>query len=167
MSAASTEKTFRIAHINSGQGVFGNANNIVPSQLTEIPCYPTNVSASSNIVSKSFNDLTADFYDIPISNKLKVIWKFEGVEVSKALALINDLIFGRIKGDYTFKTRKFAINTWTPLYGWVKGYFYLGTPTQFDMEGVAANNEGATIDFELHWIEVGDPTTHLNAIDLI
>ena len=38
----------------------------------EIPVYPTSITPSHNLVSKSWNDMNGVFKDIPVNSKLKV-----------------------------------------------------------------------------------------------
>lgn len=162
MAETSTTYTYRIGHIEQASKK-ANASSINPEQLTEIPVYPTQVHVGSNLISRSWNNVAGDFIDMPIAEKLKIQWKFEGASATVARQLFKELIRDEIYASTgSVKSRLFEINTWAPGLGWVKGTFYLGTPTEFDSEGVASGNEGAAANFELHWIEVGDNSTHLS-----
>lgn len=145
----------------------------------ELPIYPTKVTGSSNLISRSFNNIYGTFLDLPIAEKLKINWIFDAscdyvskgtganagktYFTDKVVALFSDYIRKKI---YEYKSRFFEITSWCPGIGYVKMVAYLGTPTTFNSEGVYSseikNNKGASTSFEIHWIEVGDENTKLN-----
>lgn len=128
----------------------------------EITAYPTSIAPSHNLVSKSWNDMYGVFKDIPVNSKLKINWVFDMVSEEDLRVLWRDLIYNKIISK---KSRFFNINTYFPGLGFIKGLFYLGTPTSFtskDWQG----GDGSVNYFqcELHWIEVdgiklNSPTT--------
>ena len=134
----------------------------------ELPIYPTKVTGSDNVISRSWNDVYGNFVDTLIAAKLKVNWIFEG---ERAATAAENFFYGYIRKYYKklgsdtsqsteHKTRRFKIRTWCPGMGFVEALCYLGTPTTFDSEGVAGTR-GASTRFELHWIEIGDSTTYI------
>lgn len=129
---------------------------------------PTKVRCSHNLISFSYNDIFADMHDLPIAQKAKIIWKFDATESIEDLdRFITVQIYNKI---VTYKSRVFNIKSWVPGFGYVQAKCYLGSPTNFDAEGVMGSKSGsktykaASGIFELHWIELGDSTTHLNSL---
>lgn len=126
---------------------------------------PTGVSASHNVVSISYNNIKGHFNDIPLAQKMKIIWKFDAATNFTEL----ENIMAKVKNNLlAHGTRYYFIKTWCPGFGWVQGWFYLGTPTNFDTEGVLGKATGlnagqpASPKFEMHWIEAGDSTTDIH-----
>lgn len=121
---------------------------------------PTAVQASSNVISRSWNNIQGDFVDHLIAHKAKIIWEFDATVGTSGLESLWSYLSTAIK---TYKTRFFWISGWMPGFGFKKGLFYLGTPTNFNAEGVDAGNKykAASNKFELHWIEKGDSSTRI------
>lgn len=118
----------------------------------EIPAYPTSVSPSHNLVSKSWNDMFGQFKDIPINSKLKINWVFDYITDEDLTILWRNMIYNKLINQ---KTRFFEINTAFPGLGFIKGTFYLGTPTNFQSKDWQSNSGRANwYQCELHWIEV-------------
>ena len=118
----------------------------------EIPVYPTSVEASDNLVSKSWNDMTATFNDIPVALKAKVNWIFEIVSSDDLKKLYGQMIRNKI---VTTGSRFFEINTDFPGVGFISGKFYIGAPTSFTSVGAGyGNGKAPHWRVELHWIEV-------------
>jgi hypothetical protein len=128
----------------------------------EVPekAYPTSVVASDNLVSKSWNNMYGEFKDIPVNLKTKIIWKFDAIRED-----FLEEMYGKMRADILqYKSRFFYINTFFPGVGYVKGLYYLGTPTTFNSLD-AGGFKGSIKWFsgEIHWIEVdgvrlNDPT---------
>lgn len=176
-----TDRAFKICHVGDAEAASATGYSTIPWKVldTEYHVCPTSVKASSNIISRSFDDMNGDFQDWPIANKTKINWVFDA---ESDIAIVNNLgqvvrtpaadlvnvfissyIFTKIN---QYKSRMFYIAGWAPGYGKCWGKFYLGTPTNFNSEGVSQSikNTGASVKFELHWIEVGDATTHIQSI---
>lgn len=118
----------------------------------EIPVYPTSVAPSDNLVSKSWNDMYGVFKDIPVNLKAKVNWVFDVVSEEDLKVLYGQMIRNKI---LTTKSRFFNINTFFPGVGFIKGTFYLGTPTSFTSKDWQTSNGSVNYwQVELHWIEV-------------
>lgn len=118
----------------------------------EIPVYPTSVTASDNLVSKSWNDMYGVFKDIPVNLKTKVNWVFDVVSENDLETIYGGIIRNKIINS---KSRFFNINTFFPGVGFISGTYYLGTPTTFTSKDWQTNN--GTVHYwqvELHWIEV-------------
>lgn len=118
----------------------------------EIPVYPTSVVPSDNLVSKSWNDMYGVFKDIPVNLKTKVNWVFDVVSEKDLEILYGQMIRTKIINS---KSRFFDINTFFPGVGFIRGTFYLGTPTTFTSKDWQTDN--GTVNYwqvELHWIEV-------------
>lgn len=161
--------------------ISGNITTVdnVPETLPVFLC-PTAVKASSNIISRSYDDMNGDFQDWPLAHKVKLIWQFDATSDhhvynstthqytrTPAVTLISNLMNGYIfPSIQKWKTRVFFISGWVHGYGDRWGVFYLGTPTNFQSEGVRAGstNYAANAKFELHWIEVGDESTHIQSL---
>ena len=118
----------------------------------ELPVYPTSVTPSHNLVTKSWNDMNGVFHDIPVNSKLKVNWIFDVIDENSVEAIFNNIIMNKILNS---KSRFFTVNTFYPGMGFISSNFYLGTPTNFSSLGTY-NNEGFIRywKMELHWIEV-------------
>lgn len=118
----------------------------------EIPVYPTSVAPSHNLISKSWNDMYGVFKDIPVNSKLKVNWIFDVVSETNLETLWGTMIYNKI---ITTKSRFFEINTYFPGLGFIKGTFYLGTPTSFTSKDWQSGDGSVNYwQCELHWIEV-------------
>lgn len=118
---------------------------------TELAAYPTSVSPSHNLVSKSWNDCNGVFHDIPVNSKLKVNWAWDVIDDASMQSIFGGIIMNRILNS---RSRFFTINTYYPGLGWIASEFYLGTPTNFSSLGTHDNK--GTIRYwkmELHWIE--------------
>lgn len=118
----------------------------------EIPCYPSSVAPSHNLVSKSWNDMYGVFRDIPVNSKLKINWVFEYISESDLERLWGSMIYNKLLSS---KSRFFEINSHFPGLGFVKGTFYLGTPTSFTSKDW--HTDCGAVNYyqcELHWIEV-------------
>lgn len=124
----------------------------------ELRVYPSSVQVSDNLVSKSWNDMYGIFHDIPVNLKTKIIWKFDALSKEDAF-----VIYSQIRKKITEqKTRFFEITSSFPFVSsggtgrdFIKGTYYLGTPTTFDSLGYGG--EGGSVPYwkvELHWIEV-------------
>lgn len=118
----------------------------------EIPVYPTSVVPSDNLVSKSWNDMYGVFKDIPVNLKAKVNWIFDIVSEKDLEVLYGQMIREKIINS---KSRFFDINTFFPGVGFIKGTFYLGTPTTFTSKDWQTSDGSVNYwQVELHWIEV-------------
>ena len=118
----------------------------------EIAVYPTSVAPSDNLVSKSWNDMYGVFKDIPVNLKAKGNWVFDVVSEDDLKVLYGQMIRNKI---LTTKSRFFNINTFFPGVGFIKGTFYLGTPTSFTSKDWQTSNGSVNYwQVELHWIEV-------------
>lgn len=118
----------------------------------EIPVYPTSISPSDNLVSKSWNDMYGVFKDIPVNLKAKVNWVFDCISDDDYKTLYGQMIREKI---IRTKSRFFEINTYFPGVGFISGTFYLGTPTNFkSLSGEKNNGSVQNWSGELHWIEV-------------
>lgn len=169
-------KAFRIRHAYYASQA--NPENYWKDLSADYSIAPTSVKASSNIVSISRNDIYGNFHDWPLAHKAKIIWTFDAESdkvvtsgghqtVTHASTLVSNFINGYIFNEIkTRKSRVFDISGWVPGYGYCKGRFYLGTPTNFQSDGVNSNVKylGASTKFELHWIEVGDSSTHIQSV---
>lgn len=141
MAQASEIRAYTIRHINDAEG-------------TEeiIPVYPTGLKCDTNIISKSWNNMFGEFQDIIVNSKLKVSWIYDCISESECFSLWRDLIYKKI---LQYKSRYFVINTYCTGLGYVKGTFYLGTPSSFTVIGGYRNDGSAEFyKGELHWIEV-------------
>lgn len=118
----------------------------------EIPVYPSSISPSHNLVSKSWNDMYGVFKDIPVNSKLKINWIFDYISESDLNTLWGEMIYNKIISS---KSRFFEINSYFPGLGFVSGTFYLGTPTNFSSKDwETSNGKPNWFTCELHWIEV-------------
>ena len=141
MAVASKVYKYTIRHANESDGA-----------EVEIPVYPTSVVPSDNLVSKSWNNMYGVFKDIPVNLKVKVNWVFDCISEKDLEILYGQLIREKI---IKYNSRFFVINTHFPGVGFIKGTFYLGTPTSFKSLGGQNNNGEVTYySGELHWIEV-------------
>ena len=127
--------------------------------------YPTSVSPSHNLVTKSWNNMYGNFVDIPINSKLKVNWIFDCISLDQINSIMG-YILNKIRGvgrsdvnadELPKYTRFFNVNTYYPGLGWITSLFYLGTPTNFS--SISSNNgthfgRPEWWKMELHWIEV-------------
>lgn len=116
----------------------------------EIPVYPGSIVPSHNLVSKSWNDMNGVFHDIPVNSKIKINWVFDYITEAN-LEILWGQIYNKI---ITKKSRFFDINTYFPGLGYIKGKFYLGTPTSFNSKDWGVNGVVNWFSCELHWIEV-------------
>lgn len=115
----------------------------------ELAAYPTSCIVSDNLVSKSYNTMTAKFVDIPIALKQKVQWVFEYIEKEKCETIYN-YVRNKIVNQHT---RIFTINYKGPT-GWRSGEFYLGTPITFTSAASKNNGDITVWKLELHFIEI-------------
>lgn len=117
----------------------------------EIAAYPTSVTPSINLVSKSWNNMYGVFKDVLVNEKLKLIWKYDYIseaELNTLMKQINTKIL-------TEHTRFFNINSYCPGRGFISGTFYLGTPTTFESKSTdTPDGKPGWFSTELHWIEV-------------
>lgn len=127
-----------------------HANEAVGTEV-DIPVYPTSVTPSHNLVSKSWNNMWGEFQDIPVNKKVKIIWAYDVLSEDNMLAFYINQIDAKIE---LYKTRFFIINFYFPGRGYVKGKFYLGTPTTFKSLGGGENGKPNFWSGEIHWIEV-------------
>lgn len=120
-----------------------------------VEAYPTDIQLSSNLVTKSWNNMKGQFQDIPVNHKLKWNWNWTHIDTPSLEAMMT-YIFNQIE-DASNPSRFFDINGYFPGKGWVLRKCYLGTPTNFSSLGA---NVGGKIGepgwwkCELHWIEV-------------
>lgn len=117
----------------------------------EIPCYPTSVTPSDNLVSKSWNNMWGEFIDIPVNLKTKIIWKFDVISEADMNTLYGSLIRNKIT---QYKNRFFYINSYFPGVGFIRGKYYLGTPTSFNSLYGIGDGSVKYFSGEIHWIEV-------------
>lgn len=117
----------------------------------EIPIYPEKIVPSDNLVSRSWNNMYAQFIDVPVNLKYKVNWVFP--VVSKALA--RQMLTPIRNKILNQGSRFFTITTAYPGFdNFLEMDVYLGTPTNFnslDWESDCGDVNFYT--FELHWIE--------------
>lgn len=118
----------------------------------EIPVYPSSIVPSHNLISKSWNNMYGVFNCIPVNIKAKINWIFDCMSEEEVHKLYKELIYDKIE---LYHSIFFEINTYFPGFGFVKGTFYLGTPTNYKSLG-AKDNKGSVEYFsgEIHWIEV-------------
>lgn len=153
MARASVDKRYWILPFR-----IDSAGNKIVGNITYLDDYPGAVTCGHNVVSRSWNNAYGVFQDILIADKVKVNWKFEAGKAAE----ISQFFYSKIASViHSTGSRFFTINTWAPGYGWIQADCYLGTPTQFETEGVGAAGEAASISYELHWIEIGDDTTKI------
>ena len=151
MAVASSVHKYTIRHASEAEGT-----------EVEIPVYPTSTVPSDNLVSKSWNNMYGVFKDIPVNLKAKVNWVYDYITEEDLEQLYGVLIRDKI---VRYKSRFFYVNTHFPGDGYIKGLFYLGTPTGF--KSIYGQNDNGEVDWysgEIHWIEVdgitlNDPTT--------
>lgn len=120
----------------------------------EIPIYPEKIVPSDNLVSRSWNNMYAQFIDIPVNLKYKVNWVFPVVSKEEMIQLVGPL---RNK-ILTQGSRFFTITTAYPGFNtFLEMDVYLGTPTNFqslDWMGIPGYKGGVNYyNLELHWIE--------------
>jgi hypothetical protein len=117
----------------------------------EIPVYPTKVTPSNNIISRSWNDFNGGFHDILINRKLKISWVFDVAAESKARDFLENTLYAKIE---QYGSRRFVINSNILGVGWILSTFYLGTPDNIDsLGGYFGKGNVDVVKFELHWIE--------------
>lgn len=107
----------------------------------EIPAYPTSVTPSDNIVSKSWNNMYGQFKDIPVNLKTKIIWTFDCISELDLENMYGVMIRSKILST---KSRFFTVTTHFPGVGFITGEFYLGTPTNFKSLGGNKDNGEVT-----------------------
>lgn len=141
MAVASSVKKYTIRHVKEAEGA-----------EVEIPVYPTSIVPSDNLISKSWNNMNGVFKDIPVNLKVKVNWIFDAISEDDLEILYGQMIRSKI---IQYKSRFFVVNTHFPGVGFIKGTFYLGTPTNFkSLAGYGDNGEVHWYSGEIHWIEV-------------
>ena len=139
MEVSNVQK-YTIKHVND------NGNPV------EIPVYPTSVTASHNLISKSWNNMYGVFNSVPVNIKGKIIWVFDCISEDELNRLYYQMIYDKIT---LYKNIYFEVNTYFPGMGFISGTFYLGTPTNF--KSLGANDKKGGIKYfscEIHWIEV-------------
>lgn len=117
----------------------------------EIPIYPEKIVPSDNLVSRSWNNMYAQFIDIPVNLKYKVNWIFPVVSKEQAIQMltpIRDKILNQ-------GSRVFTITTAYPGYSqFLQMEVYLGTPTSFkSLDWQTDCGDVNYYNLELHWIE--------------
>lgn len=118
----------------------------------EIPIYPSQIVPSDNLVSRSWNNMYAQFVDIPVNLKYKVNWVFPVVSKEDLVTLMTP-IRNKILNQHS---RFFTITTSYPGYEkFISMKAYLGTPLEFQsLDYQSDHGEPNYYKFELHWIEV-------------
>lgn len=117
-----------------------------------LPVYPEKIVPSHNLVSRSWNNMYAQFIDKPVNLKLKVNWIFPCITKAQAetiMTVINDKLFNH-------NSREFKIVTAFPGYGnnFIEMDAYLGTPTNFEsLDWMTDCGDVNYYKLELHWIE--------------
>ena len=141
MAQASNIEKYTIRHIKEDEGT-----------EVEIPVYPTSVVPSDNLISKSWNNMYGEFIDIPVNLKVKINWIYDVIKSDDLNILYGELIRNKI---IQYKSRFFVVNTYFPGVGFIKGTFYLGTPTNFkSLGGYNGKGKVGLYTGEIHWIEV-------------
>ena len=137
-------------------GYYVNDDVLHPETRRFIPAYPTSLSPSHNLVSKSWNDMNGVFHDIPVNSKLKINWVFDVICEEAVEYIFGTLIMNKILGSSNNNpSRFFLINTYYPGLGWIERNMYLGTPTNFSSLGAHAGHGMIKYwKMELHWIDV-------------
>jgi hypothetical protein len=140
MAQASSVEKYTIKHVkDTGSAV-------------EIPVYPSSITCSDNLISKSWNNMYGEFKDIPVNLKMKINWIFDCQDEDTLKAWYNEKIRKKI---IEHKSRFFTLNAYFDGVGFIVGTFYLGTPNTFNSLGGHKNNgEVSHSKYELHWIEV-------------
>lgn len=117
----------------------------------EIPVYPEKIVPSDNLVSRSWNNMNAQFIDIPVNLKYKVNWVFP-VMSKKDIITILTPIRNKILNQ---GSRFFKITTAYPGFdSFLSMDVYLGTPTNFESLDWETNcGDVNYYKLELHWIE--------------
>ena len=123
----------------------------------ELPlrAFPTGIQLSSNLVSKSWNNMKGQFQDILVNHKLKFNWVFDAISTADLEAMMS-YIFSKIE-NIGNATRFFTLNGYFPGRGWLETLVYLGTPTNFSSIGPNEYQKYGQPGWwkcELHWIEV-------------
>lgn len=117
----------------------------------EIPVYPIKITCADNLVSRSWNNMYAQFIDIPVNLKYKVNWSFQTKNKKEAIPLLKPLRDKIINQ----KSRFFTITTTYPgKEKFQEMKVYLGTPISFDsLDWETDCGDVNVYKFELHWIE--------------
>lgn len=118
----------------------------------ELPVYPEKIVPSHNLVSRSWNNMYAQFIDTPVNLKYKVNWIFPCITKAQANAIMS-IINNKIENN---KSRFFTINSAFPGHstGFVTMNAYLGTPTTFEsLDWMTDCGDVNYYKVELHWIE--------------
>lgn len=117
----------------------------------EVSVYPEKVVASDNLVSRSWNNMYAEFVDIPVNLKYKVNWVFPVMSKKQLIDILTPI---RTK-ILTQGSRNFKIITSYPGFDkFLEMDVYLGTPTNFESLDWWSDCGDVTYwKLELHWIE--------------
>lgn len=117
----------------------------------EIPVYPEKVVASDNLVSRSWNNMYAEFVDIPVNLKYKFNWIFPVMSKKDLIAILTPIRHKiMIEGSRTFR----VITSYPGLDNFIEADVYLGTPTNFEsLDYWSDRGDVHYWKLELHWIE--------------
>ena len=118
----------------------------------ELPVYPEKIVPSHNLVSRSWNNMYAQFIDTPVNLKYKVNWVFPCITKADAEAIMSR-INAKLLNNHS---REFTITTAFPGHGdsFVQMDAYLGTPTSFEsLDWMTDCGDVNYYKVELHWIE--------------
>lgn len=118
----------------------------------ELVKYPEKIVPSDNLVSRSWNNMFAEFVDIPVNLKYKVNWVFPAMTRQEAVQILTP-IRNKI---LTQHSRFFTITTAYPGFEqFIEMEAYLGTPTNFEsLDWETDCGDVNWYKLELHWIEV-------------
>lgn len=135
----------------------------------EIPVYPSQIVCNDNLVSRSWNNMYAQFVDIPVNLKYKVNWIFPVMSKQQSIALLTPLR-NKILNQHS---RFFTITTSYPGYEkFLEMEVYLGTPIDFSsLDWQTDCGDPNFWKYELHWIEtkgnvlIGQPSNQSLSIN--
>ena len=117
-----------------------------------LPVYPEKIVASHNLVSRSWNNMYAQFIDTPVNLKYKVNWIFPCITKADAETIMG-IINAKLLSQHS---REFLITTAFPGHGnnFIRMNAYLGTPTTFEsLDWMTDCGDVNYYKVELHWIE--------------
>ena len=155
MAQVTNVKQYTISDINRTNTIYlGDLDplNNASRNGQKVEAYPSKIVPSDNLVSRSWNNMYAQFIDKPVNLKLKVNWIFDVVS-KKAAEIIMTFIRNQIINNHT---REFIITTAFPGYGdsFIEMQAYLGTPTNFEsLDWMTDCGDVNYYKLELHWIE--------------
>ena len=135
------------------------------SSDTKLIVNPTASNMQYNLVCVMYQDFRAHFNGVPTARKKKLIWKFDGFEDGfTTLEAIMKKIDDNAKAGYMY----YHIRGWCPGFGWIDGYYYVGSPISINTAGVAPKGSdpagtAAMATTEIHWIEAGNVDTDTDA----